>query len=306
MVAEFDDEPAGYDPTGATVAWRAFYEEAMRTLGSAGFASADVDARRIVEEASGFEGADFHAGLDQRATKRGVVAFDRMVERRLRGEPLQYVVGRWGFRSLDLMVDQRVLIPRPETEVVAGVALAELDRLASPGRQLLAVDLGTGSGAIGLSIAVERTDTAVVLTDAYEEVLQVARANLAGIGRAAVRVRAHLGSWFDALPEELQGGVDVLVSNPPYVGADDSLPDEVAQWEPSTALIAADDGRSDLAHLIAEAGEWLRPEGALVLEMAPHQTAWAARAAEEAGFVEIAVVPDLTGRDRAVRARWQS
>ena len=296
-------DPAGYDPSGSTVAWRSFHEEALARLGAAGVDAPEVDARRIVEAASGFEGGEFHLGLGELATKRGVVRFDAMMERRLAGEPLQYVIGRWGFRTLDLMVDRRVLIPRPETEVVAGVALEELERLSAPGRTLTAVDLGTGSGAIGLSLAAERTDTHVVLTDASAEALQVARANLAGIGRAATRVMITEGSWFEALGPDLAGSIDVMVSNPPYVAESDPLPPVVADWEPPEALLAADHGRADLRHLIGGAGEWLRPGGALVLEMAPDQTAWAAQAAADVGFVEIAVQRDMAGRDRTVRAR---
>ncbi|MEM7288523.1 MAG: peptide chain release factor N(5)-glutamine methyltransferase [Actinomycetota bacterium] len=296
-------DPTGYDPSGSTVAWRSFHREATTRLAAAGVDAPDVDARRIVEAASGFEGAEFHLGLDRLATKRGVVRFDDMMERRLAGEPLQYVVGSWGFRTLDLMVDRRVLIPRPETEVVAGLALAELARLAEPGHVLTAVDLGTGSGAIGLSLAAERTDTHVVLTDASEDALQVARANLTGIGRAATRVMIRQGSWFEALAPDLAGRVDVVVSNPPYVAESDPLPSVVADWEPLEALRAPDGGRADLRHLIGGVGEWLRPGGSLVLEMDPTQTAWAAEAAAAAGLVDISIRPDLSGRDRALTAR---
>jgi release factor glutamine methyltransferase len=292
--------PRGYDPEGATVPWSAFYAEARQRLGP----GRDLEARRIVETASGHEGAAFHLGLEQPASVRGVAHFDAMLERRLHGEPLQYVVGSWGFRSLDLMVDARVLIPRPETEVVAGIALAELERAAASGCELVAVDLGTGSGAIGLSLAAERDDTLVTITDVSAEALQVARANLTGIGRAATRVTVAEGSWFAALPATLRGALDLVVSNPPYVAADDDLPTEVADWEPTSALIAADDGRADLDHLIAAATGWLSPGGALVLEMAPHQTEWAASRARVQGYADVQIMPDLAGRDRALRARW--
>ncbi len=143
---------------------------------------------------------------------------DEMVARRAKGEPLQYVLGRWGFRTLDLMVDRRVLIPRPETEVVAGLAI---DALPTSG---VLVDLGTGSGAIALSAAAERwPDVEVWATDASAEALAVARANLAGLGRRGAVVRLVEGDWFVALPHELRGHVDVLVSNPPYVAATDPL-----------------------------------------------------------------------------------
>lgn len=304
MAADQTTESSDYDALGRTVAWRSFLDEAHQRLAAAGSESPGVEARRIVEEASGFEGTEFHVGLKELATQRGVVAFDDMLGRRLGGEPLQYVLGRWGFRTLDLLVDSRVLIPRPETEVVVGVALEELDRLAQSENQLTAVDLGTGTGAIGLSLAVERTDTTVVLTDASAEALQVARANLAGIGRAAMRVSVLEGSWFAPLPEHLRGSVDLVVSNPPYVSPDDELPAEVQDWEPLGALIAADSGRSDLAEVIDGAGAWLRPGGALVIELAPHQAAWAHDRATVAGFTRVDVVADLAGRERVMRGRW--
>ncbi len=300
-------EPEGYDAEGDEVPWGVFHDEARRRLAAGPddvAESADIDARRIVEEASGHEGAAFHLGLHEPATKRGVAHFDKMVARRLAGEPLQYVVGSWGFRTLDLMVDRRVLIPRPETETLAGVAVDELNRLAQSGHTLRAVDLGTGSGAVGLSIAVERTDTTVLLTDRSTEALQVARANLTGLGPAATRVTIHEGSWFEALPSDVRASVDVIVSNPPYVAVEDVLPRVVADWEPRTALIADDHGRADLRHIIETAGPWLRTSGALVLEMAPTQTEWAAELATDGGFIDVQIIDDLAGRARVVRARW--
>ena len=175
-------DPAGYDPSGSTVAWRSFHEEAVARLTGAGFESAEVDARRIVEAASGFEGGEFHLGLAELATKRGVVRFDAMLDRRLAGEPLQYVIGSWGFRTLDLMVDRRVLIPRPETEVVAGIGI---DLVRSLDRSATVLDLGTGTGAIAFAIAQEVPRATVVATDRSADALALARANLAGIGPAA-------------------------------------------------------------------------------------------------------------------------
>ena len=191
-----------------TVSWAELLAEATARLEQSGSESAEIDARRIVEEASGVEPSEFHGVLASPATVRGVASFDKMVARREQGEPLQYVVGRWGFRHLDLMVDKRVLIPRPETEEVAGLAIDEI-KARSIERELLVADLGTGSGAIGLSIASECPSTRVLATDVSAEALQVARANLAGIGRAASRVSLHEGSWFDALPASVRGSLDV-------------------------------------------------------------------------------------------------
>lgn len=292
------------EPDG-TVSWRQLLAEATRALASVADSPA-ADARRIVERASGLEGAEYHLGLDDPATERGVHFFDLMLERRMHGEPLQYVVGSWGFRTLDLMVDPRVLIPRPETESVVEFALAELDRLRSndPDRTSRIVDLGTGSGAIGLSIAAERTRTEVWLTDASPGALDVARANLAGLGRAATQVTiAGAGEWFAALPNDLRGSFDLIVSNPPYVADGDALPPVVRDWEPASALFAGADGLDDLRLIVAEAPQWLRPEGVLVVELAPMQAASFAELAHEAGFGEVEIQPDLTGRDRCVVCR---
>ena len=245
-------------------------------------------------------------GLDEPATTRSVAWFDTMVERRLLGEPLQYVVGTWGFRTLDLLVDRRVLIPRPETEEVAGWALDELDRLrvaSTRSGPLTAVDLGTGSGAIALSLAAERRDVEVWATDVSAEALDVASANLAGLGGPARRVTLAEGSWFDALPPVLRGGIDLVVSNPPYVAADDELPAEVADWEPPGALVPGPTGLEALLPLVAAAPEWLARPGSLVVELAPGQAGVVAEAARSAGFADARIRIDLSGRERAVVAR---
>lgn len=283
------------------VAWRALAREAERRLKAAGAPSPAVDARRIVERASGLEGGSYTLGLDEPATARGVAFFDAMLERRIVGEPLQYVLGEWSFRTLDLMVDRRVLIPRPETESVVEVALGELDRLALP--EPVVVDLGTGSGAIALSMAAERRSARVWATDASGDALDVARANLAGLGSAGARVTFDEGSWFDALPDSLRGRVDLVVSNPPYVAASDPLPREVAEWEPMSALVPGPTGLEAIEVILAAAPSWLRRPGAVVVELAPTQADAAVALALAAGFCEATVHHDLTDRPRALAAR---
>lgn len=297
------------DAEGATVPWSVFAREAERRLAAAGVPSPAAEARWLVERASGHEGAAYASGLEEPATERGVAFFDRMLARRLAGEPLQYVLGRWAFRTLDLYVDRRVLIPRPETEVVVGCALDELDRIraerdpeqGSPGA--VVVDLGTGSGAIALSVAAERERVEVWATDRAPGAVAVARANLAGIGRAATRVRIVEGSWFEPLPAELAGRVDVIVSNPPYVAAGEVLPDEVARWEPPSALVAGPRGTEALELVLEEAPRWLGRRGSVVLELAPHQTEAMAGHARALGYRDVRVEPDLAGRARVLVAR---
>ena len=282
--------------------WRALLRETRARLARAGVESPDADARHIIGSAAGAEGAGLASALDRPATAGAVARLDAMVAARSEGRPLQYVLGRWGFRSLDLLVDPRVMIPRPETESVAGWAIAEVAS-RSDGGVATVVDLGTGSGAIALSMAVECPRARVHASDVSPEALAVARANLAGAGRAATRVTLHQGDWFDALPEGLRGRVDVVVSNPPYVANGDELPPVVADWEPELALRAGPDGLDAVVQVIDGAAAWLRPGGALVVEMAPHQTGPMAERARRAGFSPVRVERDLAGRDRAVIAR---
>ena len=233
-----------------------------------------------------------------------------MVGRRRRGEPLQYVCGSWGFRRLDLMVDARVLIPRPETEVVVEAALEELVTLRAgrpDGEPLVVADLGTGSGAIALALADEAPARAgeveVWATDSSAEALQVASANLAGLaGRAAPRVRLREGEWWDALPPELAGRVDLVVSNPPYVAEADPVEQEVSRWEPAGALWSGPSGLEATSAILAGAGAWLAPRSGLVLELA------AVRADETLALVrdhgwDAGLRDDLSGRPRLVVGR---
>ena len=230
-----------------------------------------------------------------------------LVERRAAGEPLQYLVGRWSFRGLDLMVDPRVLIPRPETEVVAGLAIDEARRAGGGRHRPCAVaDLGTGSGAIALAVAEEVPEAEVWATDVNPAALEVARANLAAVSpTAASRVHLAQGMWYEALPGTMRGRLRVIVSNPPYVtdGEFAGLAPEVRDHEPVGALVAGPTGRECLEQLVAGGLDWLEPGGALVLELAPDQAAPIRSAAEVAGYEAVAVHPDLAGRDRVLVAR---
>lgn len=285
----------------ALLRWRQLRDDAVARLADAGVDDPVQEVRWMAEQASGRDAAAQAAALGSPATEREARAMQRMVERRAAGEPLQHVLGRWGFRTLDLLVDARVLIPRPETEVVAGLAI---DALAALGHPAVAADLGTGSGAIALSLAAERwPHIEVWATDASADALAVARANLAGLGRRAGVVRLAQGDWYGALPAELRGRLDLVASNPPYVAANDPLPAEVADWEPRDALVPGDTGLEAIEQIVAEAPAWLAREGVLVVEIGETQGAAARRLAEAAGFGDVAVHPDLAGRDRALVAR---
>jgi release factor glutamine methyltransferase len=262
------------------------------------------EARWLVEVATALDGDELDAALDEPVTVRVVAHLDAMVARYRSGEPLQYVLGRWGFRRLDLAIDRRVLIPRPETELVAEVAI-ELAASFEPTRRI--ADLGTGSGAIGLAVASELPldGTTVWITDVSDEALAVARANLAGIGRAAKNVRVGAGSWFDALPAGER--FDVIVSNPPYVAEGSALLDEaVREWEPPGALFAGPDGLDDVRTIVAGAPDRLVDRGWLVLEIGADQGDAARDLLVGAGYVDVEIRPDLAGHDRIALGRRPS
>jgi len=276
--------------------WTELWAEATEQLGSAD------EVRHILEAASGNSGASWLVTLDTPATVHARERVREMVKRRLAGEPLQYVLGHWGFRQLDLKIDRRVLIPRPETEQVVEAALATIESLPAP----IVVDLGTGSGAIALSIAVEARAARVLATDASADALEVASANLAAMDAyVSERVRLQLGSWYDAIPIALRSAIDLVVSNPPYVGEDErqGLDRQVFDWEPKEALFGGADGFDFVEHLVTEAPAWLKTSGALVVEMAPRHTKDAAALARSVGFASVEIGTDYSGRDRWMVAK---
>ncbi|MEI8239432.1 MAG: peptide chain release factor N(5)-glutamine methyltransferase [Actinomycetota bacterium] len=279
-----------------SISWRQLWDETADVEGR-------VRARWLCEEASGAFGDEFDEVLDLPVTERSVAHLDSMLARLRDGEPLQYVLGHWSFRRLDLMVDRRVLIPRPETEWVAEVAI---ERARSLPRPLRAADLGTGSGALGLSLLAELPMGVVEvwLTDASLDALDVARANASGVGVAASGVRFAHGSWFGALPVELRGALDLVVSNPPYIAPGDPAVDpSVHEWEPHQALYAGHDGLEAVRVIVAEAVEWLRPGGWLVLEIGAGQGPAVSGLMQAAGYVDVEIRPDLAGHDRVALCR---
>ena len=250
-------------------------------------------ARWLVETAASVDSIDEVVG--EYVTDRMVAHLDRMVARYRTGEPLQYVLGHWAFRHIELAVDSRVLIPRSETEEVTGVALA-IARRSNPRRVL---ELGTGSGAIGLSMAYELPieGTEVWITDVDADALDVARANLAGIGRAARNVRVAAGSWFDALDPALR--FDVIVSNPPYIADGDvEVAADVLEYEPHRALFSGGDGLDAIREIVSGAPARLRSGGSLVLEIGYRQGPVVSSLLRSAGFSAAEIIPDSAGLDR--------
>ena len=289
---------------GEEVLWRHFYQEAKEILESKDFEVPDMEARWIVEKASGSQGTEFTSVIDEKASTLEIKHFKAILEKRLAGQPLQYALGSWGFRKLDLYIDNRVLIPRPETEILVDVAHALLSDCDTKTPHLVG-DLGTGSGAVGLAIAQEREDVQVFLIDSSQDALKVATANLAGLGNDARKVHILHGSWFEPIPNEHRESFSLIVANPPYISIDEHLPREVADWEPHAALYAGKKGTEAIETILTEAHHWLHSRGAMAIEMAPHQTEAMVQKAKEIGYSNIEIHKDLAQKSRIMSCKWK-
>ena len=224
----------------------------------------------------------------------------RAALRRASGAPLQYAAGRAAFRHLTLDVDERVLIPRPETEQLVEIVL----NLTRDERGGVAVDVGTGSGAIAMSLASEGRFARVIGTDVSLDALAVARANVVRFaGRSCAEVELRHGSLLGPVPER---GLRAIVSNPPYISFAEAaaLPASVRDWEPAVALFSAQDGMAATTQLVREAAASLAPAGVLALEVDTRRAAAVAELASLHGaYEDVRVILDLTGRERFVVAR---
>ena len=276
------------------ILWSAEY------LGGKGVERARLDGEYILAHALGLGRLDLYLQYDRPLTPDELNAFRPLLKRRAAREPLQYILGSQPFRELDLEVDRRVLIPRPETEVLVGEVL-DWARAYGHG-DLEALDVGTGSGAIALSLALEGPFRRVVGTDLTQDAIEVATLNRASAGLEG-RVDLRLGEDYTAIAADER--FDVIVSNPPYVaeGERDTLEPEVADWEPGTALFAGIDGLDVVRRLIAGAPARLRDGGLLALEVGAGQAGAVAGLLEgRGGWDGITVRADLTGRERIVMA----
>jgi release factor glutamine methyltransferase len=220
--------------------------------------------------------------------------FAELCARRLAGEPVAYLVGEKEFHGLDLQVDARVLVPRPDTETLVDWALQCLEGRATPS----VIDLGTGSGAIALVIRHARPDASVTAVDASPDALAVARANAARLGLA---VRFAQADWLDGA----DGSLDLIVSNPPYVAAGDAhLPS--LRHEPPGALVSGPDGLDDIRRIVQAAPQHLRDGGWLLLEHGYDQAARVRDLLVARGFDEVQSRDDLAGIPRCSGGIWRT
>jgi len=276
------------------ILWSAEY------LDEKGVPAGRLDAEHLLAHVVGVTRLQLYLEFERPLTRAEIDGYRPLLKRRAGREPLQYIIGRQPFRELDLEVCPGVLIPRPETEVLVDEILkwTEMTAPTDP----VALDIGTGTGAIGLSLACEGYFTHVTMTDIVEVALEVARRNR---NAAALddMVDLRKGSLFEPLKE---GEVfDVIVSNPPYVAEVDeaALEPEVRDWEPREALFSGDDGLDLIRQVIGEARKHLKEGGLLALEVGSDQTKVVAGLLEERGeYDDVRVLRDYTGRERFVFA----
>jgi release factor glutamine methyltransferase len=285
----------GPEPVSVSATGRSTLAEVLRLstehLAVRGSETPRLDAERLLAKATGLERIELYMQLDRQLTPAELDAARALVARRARREPLQYVLGEWGFRRLTLTVDPRALIPRPETEILVERALALVAGTERP----RVLDVGTGSGAIALAIADEHPGAAVTGIDSSERALALAAENVARTGCSVTLERHDL---FAGLPA---GPWDLVVSNPPYVDAGElsELEPEVRDWEPRQALTA-----EGAVEAVAEGARTvLAPRGAVVLEIGEGQAEATERLLTELGFVSVGITPDLSGIDRVVEGR---
>ena len=262
-------------------------------LRRAGVADAPRDARLLMAEAWGIELGALPTRIRDPLDARAAARFDDLVKRRMQREPVSHLLGRRHFMTRTLLVNADVLDPRPETEVLIRQALAE------PYSRVL--DLGTGSGAILCTLLAEARGTATgVGVDTSEEICQVAYDNSRSFG-VEEAMEIFISDWF----EWVEGQFDLIVTNPPYIAADE-MPDlsaEVRLWEPYFALTDGADGLGAYRRIAQDLPRFLTPGGRFLCEIGPTQAEAVSATLRDAGLVGLAVHPDLDGRDRVVEAR---
>ena len=276
------------------ILWSAEY------LTEKGVEAGRLDAEWLLSTALGVDRLQLYLQYDRPLSPEEREAFKPLLRRRASREPLQYIIGRAAFRQLELKTDPRVLIPRPETEVLVQEVL---DWASAAGKSLGRVwEMGTGTGAVALSLAVEGACTTIVATDSSPDALSVAADNAERYDVSGL-VEFREGSLFEPLEEGEE--FDVIVSNPPYIaeGEKGELQPEVRDWEPPEALFAGEDGLDVIRQLVAGAPEHLLAGGFLALECGLGQAERIATDLNGTGaFAAVRIRPDLTGRPRFVIA----
>lgn len=257
-----------------------------------------VEAEMLLRFVLGVDRARLYAHWDGAMPEASWARYQSLLEERAGGRPVHYIVGEREFMGLVFAVDERVMIPRPETELLVEFAAARLRGRPRP----VVVDVGTGSGCIAVSLAHLVPAAVICATDLFSDALEVAAAN-ARRHRVTDQITILRGDLLDGLPASLHGQVDAILSNPPYIPEDQApgLPREIRDYEPRQAILAPGDGLVHHRHLASAAPTWLRPDGMLAMEVGLGQAPAVARLLDQSGrYASVGVERDGAGIGRVV------
>ena len=260
-----------------------------------------IEAEMLLRFVLGWDRARLYTHWDGPMPEPDAARYRALLDERSRGRPVHYIVGEREFMGLAFALDERVLIPRPETEPL----VAHVAQWARKERAGLIADIGTGSGAVAVSLAHQLPGITVHATDISAAALEVARGNAERHGVAS-RIRFYAGDLLAALPDALRGRLDAIASNPPYVPEDQAflLSREITEFEPAQAIFVPGDGSMMHRRLVAGAPEWLRPGGLLAMEVGAGQAEPIGDVVRADGrYTEVTLLPDGIGIERVVAAR---
>ena len=276
---------------------RELYLKGRKSFEENGFECPGIETRAILAGSLGAGPLELYAHPERRVDPAGAEAFGRLLRRRLAGEPLAHVTGRREFCSRAFAVTPDVLIPRPETETLAELAAETAGRMENP----RALDLGTGSGCLAVTLSLEARGCEVTASDISPAALRVAKRNALAHGARVRFVRSDLLGCF------AESSFDIIVSNPPYVSEAEyaELSPQIRNFEPRAALLGGRDGLSYVRKIAASAGRALREGGFLLLEIGAGQAESAGETVSENGFRDISFRTDMGGVKRVVKATWK-
>ena len=274
------------------------YTSGKNRLIQSGIENPELEASLLLSRTLGINITDIYAHPEKEINSGKVGEFNQMLQRRIKREPIAYILGEREFYSRSFIVTAQVLIPRPETEILVEEALAILQDISSPSM----IDIGTGSGCIAVTVACECENAKVFATDISIEALMIAMENAKryDVGaRASFICSDYLSSFKDK-------SFDIVLSNPPYVGEDDlfTLEPDVRNFEPVLALSGGKDGLDCIRKIASQAKRVLKNGGWCILEVGAGQSEWALEILEQSGFNYISFAKDLSGRERVIKAKW--
>jgi release factor glutamine methyltransferase len=280
------------------VSLRELYLLGRDSLRKSGIENPELEASLLLSSTLGINKTDIYAYPEREIEYNKVEMFNQLLERRLNGEPIAYILGEKEFFSRTFIVNPSVLIPRSETETLVEEALRKVKNIPFP----LVVDVGTGSGCIAVTIGCECENAQIFATDISFDALMVARANAERYGVSS-RIPFTCADFLSCFKEE---SLDIVLSNPPYISVTDfsSLESDIRDFEPKVSLFGGEDGLNYRRKIVLQATKVLKNDGWCIIEIGANQSEKVAEIFDGVGFKDVSIVKDLAGIGRVVKGRW--